>query len=83
MTTASLPTLDRSKPILDDDQILAKAITRCNRDRRNAGLPPCQPSIHLSEVAQNKVILRNVAGDLAVYEVTPSFRLRRVPTVPC
>ena len=83
MTTASLPTLDRSKPILDDNQILAKAIARFNRDRRNAGLPPCQPSIHLSEVAQNKVILRNVAGDLAVYEVTPSFRLRRVPTVPC
>ena len=83
MTTASLPTLDRSKPILDDDQILAKAIARFNRDRRNAGLLPCQPSVHLSEVAQNTVILRNIAGDLAVYEVTPSSRLRQVHPVRC
>jgi hypothetical protein len=81
MTTATLSTLDRSKPVLDDDQILAKAIARLNRDRRYAGLPPCQPNILLSEVVENLVALRNINGDLAMYEVTPSFRLRRVPTV--
>lgn len=83
MTTASLRTLDRSKPILDDDQILAKAIARFNRDRRNAGLPQCQLSIHLSEVVQNIVTVRNVNGDLAMYEVTPSARLRQVHPVRC
>lgn len=78
MTTATLPTLDRSKPILDDDQILAKAVARFNRDRRYSGLPPCQPSIHLSEVVENVVTLRNTKGDLAMYKVTGALRLRRI-----
>lgn len=42
MMTDTHPGLDRSKPFLDDDQILAKAIARFNRDRRYSGLPPCQ-----------------------------------------
>jgi hypothetical protein len=83
MTTATLPTLNRSKPILDDDQILAKAIARFNRDRRYAGLPPCQPNILLSEVVENLVALRNITGTLAMYKITRASRLRRIPSVPC
>lgn len=83
MTTATLPTLNRSKLVPDDDEILAKAIARFNRDRRYSGLPPCQPSVHLSEVVENVVTLRNIAGTLALYQITPSLRFRRIASVPC
>ncbi len=74
---------NRHHTVLSDEEILAKAIARFNRDRRNDNLPPVQPSIHLSEVIGNVVTLRNVNGDLAMYEVTPSARLRQVHTVRC
>jgi|GEM_PF-6210177 len=80
MNTATIPTLDRSKLVLDDNEILSKAVARFNRDRRSEGLPPCQPSVHLSEVVENVVILRNVNGDLAQYKITPSLRLRPLPS---
>jgi hypothetical protein len=80
MTTAPLPSHNSSKPILDDDQILAKAVARFNRDRRKEGLPPCQPSIMLSDVAGDTVILRNVNGELARYRISPSLLLRLLPS---
>jgi hypothetical protein len=83
MTTATLSTLDRSKLVPDDDEILAKAIARFNRDRRYAGLPPCQPNILLSEVVENLVTLRNITGTLAMYKITRALRLRRIAGVRC
>lgn len=82
MTTATQPTLDRSNFLFDDGEIVAKAIVRFNRDRKSQGLPPCQPSVHLSDVAENVVTLRNVAGELAAYSITPSLRLLWLPNAP-
>ncbi len=69
--------------VLSDEEIVRKAIARFNRDCRTGGSLACQPSVHLSEVVQNVVTLRNVTGDLAMYEVSPSLRLHRISSVPC
>jgi hypothetical protein len=82
MTTATSTNFDRSKLFFDDGEIIAKAVVRFNRDRKSQGLPPCQPSVHLSDVADNVVYLRNVVGDLAAYSITPSLRLLWLPNAP-
>ena len=78
MTTATPTNFDRSKLFFGDGEIIAKAIVQFNRDRKSQGLPPCQPSTHLSEVVENVVTLRNTKGDLAMYKVTRALRLRRI-----
>ncbi len=67
--------------VLSDEEIVRRAILRFNRDCHTDGTLACQPSVHLSEVVQNVVTLRNVNGDLALYQITPSLRLRRISSV--
>ncbi len=60
-----------------DDDVVVKAIRRYCRDRRNEGLPPCQPSRYLTHIDGGEVIVESLLGELARYRVTPSGQLRR------